>query len=183
MNKKIKWVVETGIFIALLLILQTITKLLGTIVTGSAVNFVLVAATLMVSMSSGLIVAVASPFLALLLGIVPLPIHFIPVVCLGNIAICLAYALILKRSVDKSNSVKITLWIIAILLGAVAKFVVLYVGVNYIVMPIMTAVKNAPVKAPAAIFSTQQMITAVIGGVLALLIVPAVNRARKKTYL
>ncbi|MFZ2539599.1 MAG: hypothetical protein WAX04_11945, partial [Oscillospiraceae bacterium] len=126
--------------------------------------------------------AAVSPLLALLLGIVPLPIHFIPAVCLGNIAICLVYALILKRSMDKSTSFKITLWITAIILGAVAKFAVLYAGVNYLVMPIMTAVKNGPVKAPAAIFSTQQMITAAIGGVLALLIVPAVTRARKKTH-
>ncbi len=180
MNKKIRWIVETGLLLALLLILQTVTKPFGTLVTGSTVNFVLIAATLMTGMTSGLVIAVVSPFLALLLGIVPLPIHFVPAIAIGNAVIVLAYALILKNTATKSTRFKLSMWIVAIIVGAAAKFAALYVSVNYMVVPLMTAVKGTPAKAPAAIFSTQQMITASIGGLLALLVVPAVMKARKK---
>lgn len=178
MNKKIRWIVETAIFLALLLILQTVTKPFGTIVTGSTVNFVLIAATLMTGMSSGLIVAIVSPFLALVLGIVPLPIYFVPAIAFGNAILVLAYGLILRKA-NKENK-KLWQWIVALVVSSVAKFLALYVSVLNIVVPIMTAVKGVPAKAPAAIFSVQQMLTAAIGGVLAILVVPAVNKARRK---
>jgi len=115
-----------------------------------------------------------------LLGIVPLPIHFVPAIAIGNAVIVLAYALILKNTATKSTGFKLSMWIVAIIVGAVAKFAALYASVNYMVIPLMTTVKGTPAKAPAAIISTQQMITASIGGLLALLVVPVVIKARKK---
>jgi len=44
----------------------------------------------------------------------------------------------------------------------------------------MTSVKGGVVKVPVAIFSIQQIVTAMIGGLLALLVVPVVKIAIKR---
>ncbi|WMJ24141.1 hypothetical protein RBG61_05610 [Paludicola sp. MB14-C6] len=179
MKSNVLWIVKTAIFLAALVVLQAITKPFGPIVTGSAVNFVLIATTLTVGMGSGLIVACVSPFLAFFLQVVPLPIFFVPVIALGNAVLVVIYALILKKAVNKSTGAKLFVWIIAIVASSALKFITLYGGVNWAVIPMMTAIKGAAVKAPAAIFSTTQMITAAIGGVLATLVVPPILKAIK----
>jgi len=123
LKSKIRWIVETALFLALLIVLQTITKPLGTIVTGSAVNFILIATTLLVGISSGITIAVVSPFLALLLGIVPLPIYIVPVVVLGNLVIVIAYGLILRKAINLDTIKKLLVWLSAIVVGAVLKLV------------------------------------------------------------
>jgi len=180
MKGKTLWVVQTGVMLALLVVVQWATKPLGTLVTGSAVNFVLIAAVLLAGMWSGLIVAVVSPFLAMLLGIVPLPIYIVPVVALGNAVLVVVYALVLKRMKEKSQKQTLLLWGIAIAGASLLKFAALYAGVNWLVAPLVTAVTGAPAKAPAAIFSASQMLTAAIGGVLAALIVPRILKAVRK---
>lgn len=181
MKTNVQWIVKTAIFLALLIVLQAVTKPLGTVVTGSAVNFLLIATTLTVGMASGLVVAFVSPFLAFLLGVVAMPIFFVPVVALGNATLVLVYALIFKKSVDKAMSTQLFVWAIAIVLSSVLKFAVLYAGVNWAVVPMLTAIKGKAIKAPAAIFSYMQMVTAAIGGVLATAVVPPVLKAVKKS--
>lgn len=180
MKTKIRWICETAILLALLVVLQAVTKPFGTIVTGSAVNFVLIAAALLLGITSGLTVAVISPFLALLLGIASLSIYVVPVVALGNVAIVLVFSLLLYKQQGYHEGKALLRWIIAIIGGAGFKFCVLYAGAVWVVMPIMTAVKGAGAKIPAAIFSVQQIPTALIGGILALLIVPTVKKALSK---
>lgn len=179
MKGKTLWVVETGVLLALLLVLQWATKPLGTIVTGSAVNFLLIAATLFTGIWSGVIIAAVSPFLALLLGIVPLPVYIVPVVAFGNVALVIVYWLFLKKGMEQKTGIQLVLWVVTIAVASLLKFAVLYAGVNWVVVPLVTAVSGAAAKAPAAIFSTQQMLTAAIGGILARLIVPPVKQALK----
>ena len=69
--------------------MQAATKNLGQFVTGSCVNAVLAAATLLGGFASGLIVAVVSPFLAFLLGIGPKLIEVVPAIAIGNLALVL----------------------------------------------------------------------------------------------
>lgn len=180
MKTKTLWIVQTGVFLALLIVLQWLTKPLGTLVTGSVVNFLLIAATLIGGIWSGVTIGVVSPFLALLLGIVPMPVYFVPVVAIGNAILVAAYALILRKSAGKKTGVMLLIWIAAIVAGSVMKFIALYAGVNWLVVPLVTTATGAAVAAPAAIFSTQQMLTAAIGGALALAIVPAVMKALNK---
>ena len=177
MNSKVLWITKTAVMLALLVVLQAVTKPLGTIVTGSAVNFILIAATLIGGMSSGLVIALVSPFLAMLLGVVPLPIYVVPVVAVGNAVLVLVYALLSKKLTSNSQVKQYVFWIIAVVISAVLKFLALFALSNYVVMPLMTAIKDKMAKVPAAIFSTQQMLTAVIGGVLAVLIIPTVLKA------
>jgi len=180
-NNKLRLIVQTSLFLAILVVMQAITKPLGTVVTGSIVNFILISTVLLVGIGGGLVVAVVSPFLAMLLGIVPLPIYLVPVIALGNVVIVLVYWLILKKLDSKKDKTILIFWATAIILGAVLKFGVLYAGVNWLFIPIMTSVKGVPAKAPAALFSFTQMITATVGGFLAFAVVPSVIKARKTT--
>ena len=69
MKKKTLWLTETAMLIALLIVLQAVTKSWGQIVTGSFVNTVLALSVLTVGLWSGVTVAALSPFFAFMLGI------------------------------------------------------------------------------------------------------------------
>ena len=69
MNKKVRWITETAVMLALLVALQALTKGFGQFVTGSCVNAVLAVTVLTAGLGSGIVVAVLSPVLAYLLGI------------------------------------------------------------------------------------------------------------------
>ncbi len=174
MNSKTLWITRTAIFIALLVLVQFITKSLGQFVTGSCVNFVLVAATLVGGLSSGLIVALVSPFLAFMLGIGPVFIQLVPMVAIGNAVLALIYGLLLK------NGKNLIRWIIAVPSAALLKFAALYFGIVKLVLPIIPGIKPPQVAAMSATFSWPQLVTALIGGVLASLLVPQIQKALKK---
>ena len=71
MSKKIRWITETALMLALLICLQALTKPMGQLVTGSCVNAILAVAALLGGVSCGVVVALCSPVLAFLLGIAP----------------------------------------------------------------------------------------------------------------
>ena len=64
MNKKIRWITETAVLLALLVTLQALTNPMGQLVTGSCVNAVLAIATLVAGLGSGATIAGISPVLA-----------------------------------------------------------------------------------------------------------------------
>ena len=66
MNKKIRWITETAVMLALLVSLQALTKPMGQLVTGSCVNTILAVSVLVGGYSCGLTVALISPVLAFL---------------------------------------------------------------------------------------------------------------------
>lgn len=69
--EKTVWIARTAVCLALLIAIQFLTKSLGQLVTGSCVNLVLAIAALIGGVWSGVTVAVISPFCAYLLGIGP----------------------------------------------------------------------------------------------------------------
>ena len=90
MKKKVRWITETAVLLALLIAVQGLTAGLGNqFVTGSCVNLILAVAAALAGLWSGAAIAVLSPFLASLLGIGPKFVQLLPAVALGN----LVYAL------------------------------------------------------------------------------------------
>ena len=59
MNKKIRWITETAVLLALLVTLQALTKPMGQLVTGSCVNAILAVAVLVAGLGSGVTIAIA----------------------------------------------------------------------------------------------------------------------------
>lgn len=181
MNKKIRWITETAVMLALLVSLQALTKPMGQFVTGSCVNAVLAVATLVAGPGSGLTIALISPVLAFLLGIAP-QILTVPAIMAGNSV----YVLLLHFLADRSgkNAVRqIGAWLIA----AAAKFATLYVIVVKVICGVMApallsagTLKEPMLKALPATFSWPQLITALIGGAVALIIAPMLRKALHK---
>ena len=181
MNKKIRWITETAVMLALLVSLQSITKPMGQLVTGSCVNAILAVSALVGGLSSGLTVALISPVLAFLLGIAP-QILTVPAIMIGNSV----YVVLLALLADKSGK-KTVKQAIAWLVAAAAKFASLYTVVVLLICGVLSqslleaGLMKAPMlKALPATFSWPQLFTALIGGAVALLIVPILRKALHK---
>ena len=181
MNKKIRWITETAVMLALLVCLQALTKPMGQLVTGSCVNAVLAVSALVGGLSSGLVVALCSPVLAFLLGIAP-QILTVPAIMVGNSVFVIALALL----ADKSGR-KIVKQIIAWIVAAAAKFATLYAIVVLLICGVLSesllasgAMKAPMLTALPATFSWPQLFTALIGGAVALAITPVLTKALRK---
>ncbi len=181
MNKKIRWITQTAVMLALLIALQALTKPMGQLVTGSFVNAVLAVSVLVAGVYSGITVALISPVLAYLLGIAP-QILTVPAIMVGN---CI-YVLILYFIAGK-DSKKILRQIIAWVAAATAKFAALYAIVVWLICGVLAekllsagTLKPPMLKALPATFSWPQLLTALIGGAVALLIVPVLRKALRK---
>ena len=181
MSKKIRWITETAVMLALLVCLQALTKPIGQLVTGSCVNAILAVSALVGGLSSGLVVALCSPVLAFLLGIAP-QILTVPAIMAGNSV----FVILLSVLADKTgkNMIKqMIAWIVA----AAAKFAALYAIVVLLICGVLSenllaaGVLKAPMlNALPATFSWPQLITALIGGAVALSITPVLRKALHK---
>ena len=181
MSKKIRWITETAVMLALLVCLQALTKPMGQLVTGSCVNAILAVSVLVGGLSSGLVVALCSPVLAFLLGIAP-QILTVPAIMAGNSV----FVILLSVLADKTgkNMIKqIIAWIVA----AAAKFAALYAIVVLLICGVLSenllaagVLKVPMLNALPATFSWPQLITALIGGAVALSITPVLKKALHK---
>ena len=178
MKKKILWITESAVMLALLVTLQTLTKPAGQLVTGSCVNACLAIAVLVGGLSCGLTVAFFSPIAAFLLGIAP-QILTVPAIVIGN----MVYVTILYLLADRRGK-KMIKQIMAWILAAFFKFAVLYFIVIKLVCGVFAEdllakgmLKEPMLKALPATFSYPQLITALVGGAVALSIAPILIRA------
>ena len=181
MNKKVRWITETAVMLALLVTLQALTKPMGQLVTGSFVNAVLAVTALLVGLYSGITVGLISPVLAYLLGIAP-QILTVPAIMVGN-----SVYVILLYFIAGKDSRQILRQIAAWLAAAAAKFAALYAIVVWLICGVFSesllasGVLKAPMlKALPATFSWPQLFTALIGGAVALGIVPVLRKALRK---
>ncbi len=170
--KKTIWLTRTAVCLALLVCLQFLTKSLGQLVTGSCVNLVLAATSLLCGVASGVSIAVISPFCAYLLGIGPAFFPLVFCVALGNAVFAALIGTLSRRALAAKH---IPLFFGTALLAASAKFLTLYLVLVKLVAPVI--VPAAKLSAVTASFTWPQLLTAVIGGMLACAVVPPVCRA------
>ena len=186
MNKKVFWIAETAVMLALLVALQAVTKPLGQLVTGSCVNLVLAISVLLIGMSGGITVALISPVCAFLLGIAPNLVTVLPIMA-GNVCF-----VVVLRLIAGKHSKPILRQPVALVAAAVAKFSVLYLLVVEIICGVASGallgkkLGDTVLLAPPmlqklpAMFTWPQLFTALIGGGVALLITPVLRRALHK---
>lgn len=180
MKKNLLRITETAVLLALLVTLQALTKPFGQLVTGSCVNAILAVAVLLGGLSCGITVALISPVLAFLLGIAP-QILTVPAIMVGNAV----YVALLHFICGKSNHLlrRIGGWLAA----AVCKFAALYAIVVWLICGVLSekllaagTLKAPMLKMLPATFSWPQLITALIGGGVAMLTVPLLRKALRK---
>jgi len=174
-KKTLYWITRTAILIALLIALQWGTAAVSggnQFITGSAVNLVLIVSAVLSGLTSGIAVALLSPFFATFIGIASMNLVFVPFVAVGNVVLVIAWYIIAgKISVNTEGFVRM---MIALVVGALLKFAVLYLLFN----KILPGFLNVPEKM-MGMFSVPQLITALIGGAIAILIIPLLKRAIK----
>lgn len=176
MKKSVSWLARTAVALALLVAVQAVTRAGGQLVTGSCVNLLLAVCAGVLGFGSGAVVAAASPFLAYLLGIAKSPILVVPGIALGNlvyVALIALLARLLREKLPKAHLFP------AVLAAALAKFAVLYLVVVQWIVPGL-GVPAEKAAALSATFSTPQLATALIGGIVAAMIVPGIRKAIQK---
>ena len=184
MKKNVRWITHTAVMLALLICLQWVgsfipEQMTKQLITGTMVNCVLAVTALLVGMSAGVTVAIISPVCAFVLGIAPNLITVLPIM-LGNVC----YVVLLKVLMAKPLWRQVT----GLVAAAVAKFAVLYVLVVGVICGVASGillgqklgqtVLLAPpmLKMLPAMFTWPQLITALVGGALALMIYPVVKK-------
>lgn len=180
MKRNILWLTETAVMLAVLITIQTITKPMGQIVTGTGVNAVLGITTMVCGVASGAVVALVSPVAAFLLGIAP-QILTVPAIMMGNLVLVLVLGWKRKSSQH--------MWVdyLRCVCGAVAKFSVLYFLVVQVICHLAAdyfmqsgTLKPPMVSVLTTTFAWPQLITALLGSVLATWIAPVLRRVLHK---
>lgn len=173
-KSKALWITRTAIFLALLVVTQILTTSLGsTMITGSIVNFILIVSVMTCGLGSGSIVALVSPLLAKFIGHGPLW-EIIPFIMLGNLVLVFVWHFAGKLPMKN----QIVNYVIGTVAGAVAKFAVLYITVVKIMVPLLGLPDNKAALISTS-FSTVQLITALIGGLIAVLTLPLLKKVIK----
>lgn len=174
MNKTNNFLTRTAVLLALTVLFQSLRSIIpmpanvSQYVVGSLVNLSLIVAAVIVGVKGGLIISIAAPFIAFFQGFQQ-NLVMVPKIALGNIAIVVVVALLYNKNK-----------ILALASGAILKFVVLYLAVVKITVPLFLADKPDKMKAAISLsFSWPQLVTAAIGGLLALVVIPLVKKAIK----
>ena len=174
MKKKTLWIAETAVMIALLVALQGLTKPAGQFVTGSCVNLILGVSTLVGGLWCGFTVALLSPCFAFLLGIGPARIQVVPAIAVGNSARGVLRWFICRKKV----ALNLRCYGGAVV-ASVFKFAVLYSLVVLLLLPLL-GLPEKQVAMMSAMFSWPQLVTALIGSILAVTIAPAIRKALRR---
>ena len=161
MNRKIstKQITTTALLLALCIVFQSM-KGLSIYLTGSAVNCILVIATLYCGLFSGTCIAILTPVVAYFMGATPI-MNMIPlmmlVIMVGNELIVLCVWIFHKKRME-----------VGMLLGCVTKALFLWLAVWFAVLPIFgTKLPEPMVMTVKTTFSITQFVTACIGSVIA----------------
>ena len=179
-RNRILWITRTGVLIAMLITLQWLTAgtqvFAGQYITGTCVNCVLAVSALAAGLHSGICVALMSPFFAFLLKIGPAVPQIVPCIAMGNIAFVLSLNFLIgKHSLSSWKKYA------GLLISACVKFIVLFVLVTKIFIPLMgEGLAPKQITMFTTMFSWSQLITALLGGLIAMLILPVIQKFIKK---
>lgn len=167
MNTKIstRSLARGAILLALCVAVQQF-KNVSQFITGPLVNTILILSALMVGLWGGVIIACLSPLLAFLIApsavLQAVPV-MIPIIMVGNVLIVLA-----AYAAREGETVQMG---IALVIGSVLKALFLWLATTYFAIPVFGSQLPDQMKAMmGAMFSYNQLITALIGSVLVLLV-------------
>jgi hypothetical protein len=179
-NKKILFITQTAVMLAVLIGTQVATGFIPPpfrqFVTGSAVNLILIVTALKIGPLGGLIVGVASPFLALTVGIAPPLFPMVPFIAAGN-AVQVTVVSFVRRFAGERDLKAFLLMAVGLVGASAAKAFTLWVGITKIVLSVVPDVPPPMAATVTAMFTWTPLITALIGSALAMIVVPLVKRA------
>jgi hypothetical protein len=172
-----RYIAYTGVTLALCVLFQSLRSLLPVLATfsimgpfnlsvlviGTLVNLTLVLSAWFIGFWSGAAISLLAPLIAFLQGFQSI-IAMVPVIFLGNLTIVAISWMLRRRRVAGA------------LLGAGGKFAAQYLLVAFLVVPVFVTQEAQRASLPL-LFSWPQLITAVLGGLLALVLTPRLEKA------
>ncbi len=180
MSKRVLWITQTGVLVALLIVSQAVTSGLSTLVTGSIVNLILIVGVMVCGLPTGVCVAALSPIFAKFFGIGPLW-ALVPFIMLGNLMIVVVWHVVGNMDMSKISDKQVVKHIIACVCGAVFKFLTLFILITKFAVPVLLQLEEPQASVISAAFSVPQLITALIGGGLAIMVIPVLRKALENT--
>lgn len=161
MKDSVRFVTYTAVLFALTLVVQVMG--FPQMITGPLVNAMLLLATIFVGIASGVLIGLFTPWIALLRGILPAPLGpVVPFIMLGNAALVIVFGLFRRKG-------GFFLEVIGIVLGAFVKYFILSRAIQFL--------GGLPPRI-AQMMQTPQLITALLGGAIALTLARALRRMR-----
>jgi len=175
------WITRTAIFTALLITMQLVTTPLGNqFVTGSVNNLIMIVSLLVCGPATGIVVGIISPLCVSLIGFGPAFPPLVPFIALGNAVFILAWFFLRKLNKSDKPGMRHNTINCLIAVGAAAiKFLTLYTTIVKFAMPFLLDLNEAQSAVLGLAFSYPQIITAIIGGAIALAISPRLQKALK----
>jgi hypothetical protein len=172
MEYKTRFLTRTALLLAIAIAFQIFGRFIpyNQFIVGPIVNAVLIMATYTAGFWSGTSIAIIAPLVSAFTNkaaIAPLIIAFSPFIILGNFIIVLAFHLLRRKSMTAGVAA-----------GAICKFAFLYASITIFT----SVVKMKPQIAVTLtnLFSWTQLLTAVIGGILALLVIKLAGKQLEK---
>ena len=164
-----RFITRTAILLALAVVFQIMGRFLlpfmgpnSNFVVGPLVNACLLVSAAAAGIWSGTAVAVISPFTAVLTG-AAIPLPFVPFIAIGNFLLVLMFHLLRRNRIA------------GILTGAVLKF-----GLLYAVIVVFLGIFQVKPKVAGVLlfsFSWPQLVTALVGGLVAMLVLKALGKS------
>lgn len=177
------WVTRTALGVALVVVAQLLGKVIPAgaaivgpfsatqLVTGSLVNCVLFVFTATTGIWSGVAIGILSSILASLVGVGPAIPAVTPVIACGNAVLAVVFGLLHGKEWSFPR------WAAAAVAAAAVKCAFLWVCVPF-VLGLLSGVPEKQVAAVSIMFSWPQGVTALIGGVLAMLVLPRLRKSK-----
>lgn len=168
-NVKVRYMTRTGVLLALAIVFQMMGRFLGpnnNYIVGPLINAILLVSTAATGVWGGIAISVIAPYVSAFTNkapIAPFILSFSPFIALGNAIIVVCFYLLYKKSK-----------VAGVAMGAVLKFAFLYASVT-----LFTRYFGVPdnfAKVMNALFSWPQLLTAVIGGIIAIIVIRLLGR-------
>lgn len=173
MKIKTKQITVTAIMLAICILSQFF-KNLSVYITGPIINAALILTVVYAGMACGIILSIITPITSFFITGSPImaaiPAMF-PCIMIGNILLAVAVGL-LRKKFGKTAGLPVS-----IVIGAVLKAAFMGILISLIVLPAFLPAKMQPMMHALQLqFSLTQLITAIIGGVYAVIIAAVLNK-------
>lgn len=165
--KNVKKLIRASLLLALAIVAQAIGRgfpQISQLFVGSIVNCILIIAALTCSTYLGTLVGVLTPILAWVIGQLPPPMGpFVPFIVIGNAIYIILFSLIYKK---KNNLRKY----LSIIIAAIFKYFFLFISSSKLIYLFNLNIPKKVANKLVIMMGFPQLITALIGGALALLL-------------
>jgi hypothetical protein len=170
--------VRASIFLALAIILQIIDRnfvSINPILIGPLITTLIFLTTYISGLSLGILIGILIPVLGILVGVVSGPfIPFVPIMILGNVILVIAFGILMYRGR--------TFLYTGIALSSFLRYLFMTFSSKYLVNIFNLNLPQKILQQVLMLLSTPQLINALIGGIIAIIIIEIINK-RKLDFL